>query len=111
MIWSRAILAALLTLTLVFAPVVNVAIAKSCTMTSQMIEDGASKCPCASMSDCKSMPQCRTAVGCANHCYVSSAILTNIVGPSTLAHDVVPSRHSLHLLSLLIGPPTPPPRA
>lgn len=112
MSWSRTILAFLLSFTLVFAPLVSVAMAKSCTMTSQMTDDGTADCPCHdSMSDCGSMPQCRTAAGCASQCFASCGVVPAVVGQFAPDHGVVKMSDNQQLSSLSIKPPAPPPRA
>jgi len=112
MIRLRTIFVLLLSLVAALAPIASVAMTKPCAMAVEMTSGNPADCPCgAFMPDCKLMPQCRTAVGCVNHCYVSSAILTNIVGPPTLARPAAPIRYAADLRSLRLRPPTPPPRA
>lgn len=106
----RIILVVLLSFTTAFASMASVAMAKPCTITVEVNAGHYSVCPCNDMLDCRSMPQCRTAVGCANHCFAGTAILTDRVSPFTPTRQAVPSRYVLELQSLLIRPPIPPPR-
>lgn len=113
MAYSRTIFAVLVSIALVLAPVVSMAMAKPCSMTSQMSEDGdgKAKCPChGSMLDCGSMPQCRTAAGCASQCFTISAIVPAVLVAELPDYFVVTPREGVHCPSLAIRPPTPPPR-
>jgi hypothetical protein len=108
----RTVLAFLVTLTLAFAPVASVAMPKACSMTTAMSDDGAAECAChKAMPDCGSMPQCQTSAGCASQCYAGSGLLPSPMGPTTPVLDDVKMAESLHLSSLSIRPPAPPPRA
>jgi len=122
MAFLRIMLALSLSLITAFAPVASVAMAKPCTMTEEkmtgereagekMSVGNPSVCPCHAIPGCGSMPQCRTAIGCANQCFFGSAILPNVVGSFAISHLAVPNPYDVRLSSLLIRPPTPPPRA
>jgi hypothetical protein len=107
----RAILTLLVLLITAFAPVASVAMAKPCSMAVEKGIGNPSVCPCNAMPGCSSMPQCSTAVGCANYCFISSAILPNVAGQPAVACLATPVRYDADLQSLLIRPPIPPPRA
>jgi hypothetical protein len=118
----RIMLALLLSLITAFAPVVSVAMTKACAMTEEkmagdtvigekMSVGNPLVCPCHAMPSCGSMPQCGTTIGCANHCFLTSAILINVAGPFAIPSLAVSIPYNISLNSLLIKPPTPPPRA
>ena len=112
MILHRTILAILLSLTMAFAPVVSLAMAKSCAMTMQMTAGNPADCPCHnSMPNCGAMPQCQTASGCASQCFASCGVLLSVTGQLALDHDVVVAAVTLLPASQSITPPAPPPRA
>ena len=111
MAWTRTVVAFLLSFTLAFGPVVSVAMVTLCTMTSQMMDDGSTNCPCQnSMPNCGSMPQCRTITGCANQCTAASAVMPSVIRAAMPGRNVVEMRDIPHLASLSIRPATPPPR-
>ena len=104
----RTIFALLLSLTMAFAPVASLAMAKSCSMTSGMTNatTETSNCPCH-----EAMPQCQTAGGCASQCFTFfSATLPALSALRAPAHVVAKVRDGLTLASLSMRPPSPPPR-
>lgn len=113
MLRLRTVLAVLIALTMAFAPVASMAMAKSCAMTTAMTADNAADCPCHdSMPDCGTMPQCQTAGGCASHCFTfSCGVLPGLAGQLPPDLDASKTAANQHLSSLSIEPPAPPPRA
>lgn len=112
MVLPRTIFAIVLSLTMAFAPVASLAMAKSCTMITQMTLGNLADCPCHnSMPDCGSMPQCRTAAGCASQCFAAYGVLPSVAAQPALDHDNVKMAANAHVSSLSIEPPAPPPRA
>jgi hypothetical protein len=108
----RTILAVLVSLTLAFAPVANVAVANSCSMTTAMSNSGAADFPCHDcMPGCGSMAQCQTSAGCVSHCYTGSGLVPSLTGLTTPALDGLKTADIQLLSSLSIRPPAPPPRA
>lgn len=108
----RTTLALLLSLITAFAPFASVAMAKPCMMSAEMSTSSPAHCLCDRfMPGCGTMPQCRTAVGCVNHCFLNSAVLPNGAGAPAVSRPAEPARYGIDLHSLLIRPPTPPPRA
>ena len=102
----------LVALTVGFAPIVGVAMAKSCTMTSEMTTDNASDCYCHdSMPNCGAMPQCRSAAGCASQCFNVWGVLPTMTGQIEPDHDFLKIGANADISSLSIKPPSPPPRA
>lgn len=108
----RTILAVVLSLTMAFAPVASVAMAKACATTTEMTADNPADCPCHdSMPNCGAMPQCRTAAGCASQCFAAYGVLPSAAAQPALDHDNVKMAANAHVSSLSIAPPAPPPRA
>lgn len=106
------LLAFLIALTVAFAPVASVAMAKSCTMTMEMTADGTTHCACHNtMPNCDSMPQCRTGSGCASQCFNTFGVLSTLTGQIEPDHVVLKMGANSHAAWLSIKPPSPPPRA
>ena len=106
------LLAILVALTLALSPVASVAMAKSCVMTTEMTADNSADCPCHdAMPDCGAMPQCRTVAGCASQCFAAFGVLPSVTAQPPLDHDDVKMAANVHVSSLSIKPPAPPPRA
>jgi len=107
----RTLIIVVLALASAFAPVAGMAMAKPCTMATEMRAGSPSDCPCHSaMKDCASLPQCRTSAGCASQCFTPGAWL-----PADAAFTVpAVSRERIvyenRFTSLAIKPPAPPPR-
>ena len=107
----RTILALLLSLTMAFAPIASLAMARSCAMTTEMTATNSGDCPCHnSMPDCGTMPQCQTASVCASQCFASCGILPSAARQSLSDRDELSMRVSTNRSSLEIQPPSPPPR-
>lgn len=94
-----------------FAPVAGMAMAKPCTMATEMRAGSPTDCPCHSaMKDCASLPQCRTAAGCASQCFTAGAWLlpdSAFTGPAVSRERIL---YEARFTSLALKPPAPPPR-
>lgn len=94
-----------------FAPVAGMAMAKPCTMATEMRAGSPTDCPCHSaMKDCASLPQCRTSAGCASQCFTTGAWLPTdgaFTGPAVSRERII---YEARFASLTLQPPAPPPR-
>jgi hypothetical protein len=107
----RTLIILVLALASAFAPVAGMAMAKPCTMATEMRAGSPTDCPCHSaMKDCASLPQCRTSAGCASQCFTTGAWLPTdgaFTGPAVSRERII---YEARFASLTLQPPAPPPR-
>lgn len=118
----RTIVALLLSLTLVFQPMVATAMVQPCVDIDTSSTEGTSgssgvarvptKCPCeGTMPGCASMAQCQVGPECATQCLQCVGVLPTSTLSFRLFHlRLVPGRNERRA-SLALAPPAPPPRA
>ncbi|CEJ87949.1 conserved exported hypothetical protein [Hyphomicrobium sp. GJ21] len=107
----RTLIIVVLALASAFAPVAGAAMAKPCTMATEMRAGSPTECPCHSaMKDCASLPQCRTSAGCASQCFTAGAWLPTESAFTGSAVSRERSIYEARFTSLMLKPPAPPPR-